>query len=68
MTLWDWLFSNEPGEARQQEQIARSVETVVDRELRVLEEVKRTNLEAHDKLQDLIEEMRKRRSGEGQIS
>lgn len=67
MTLWDWFFHNH-GEKRQKEQVVQSLETVVNREMRVLEEVKQTNLEAHDKLQDLILEMRRRHSSEGRHS
>ena len=63
MTLWDWLFHRQ-GELRQKEQVVRSLETVVNSEMRVLEEVKQTNVEAHDQLRDLIHEMRRRHTDE----
>lgn len=68
MSLWQWLFQKEPGEERQKEQIVQSIETVIEREMRVLEDVKETNMQAHDKLQELIEEMRQRHKSEGRMS
>lgn len=60
MNIWRWFFPKADGDKRQAEQKALSIDSVVRRELRVLEDVKRTNLEAHDKLNDLILEMRRR--------